>query len=113
MLHLFPSLECKVIPHPYCDNPAETPDEVSPKFNAAIEQVAQELLSSVKLKPGLSASLDGSMLVNLAQKYVKALNSGENIIIEGILYATVIQKLDNLIGELVQQYWKKMVVINS
>ena len=109
MLHLFPSLECKVIPHPYCDNPAETPDEVSPKFNAAIEQVAQELLSSVKLKPGLSASLDGSMLVNLAQVYVKALNSGKNIIIEGSLYATVFQKLEDLIEELVQQYWEKMV----
>ena len=109
MLHLFPSLECKVIPPPHCDNPAETPDEVSPKFNVAIEQVSQELLSSVKLKPGLSASLDGSMLVNLAQEYVKALNSGENIIIEGSLYATVTQKLEDLIGELVQQYWKKMM----
>ena len=111
MLHLFPSLECKVIPHPFCDNPAETPKEVSPKFNAAIKEVVQQLLSSVKLKPGLSASLDGSMVANLAQEYVKALNSGENIIIEGSLYATIIQKLEDLTEELVQQYRMKMVEI--
>ena len=111
MLHLFPSLECKVIPHPFCMNPAETPDKISPDFNAAIEEVTQHLLSNIKLKPGLSANLDGSMLANLAQKYQKALNSSGNIIIERSLYATIIQKLEDLTEELIQQYRKKMVEI--
>ena len=108
MLHLFPSLECRVIPHPYCNNPAKTPDKVSPDFNAAIEQVTKALLSDVNLKPGLSANFDGSMLANLAREYVKALNSDENITIEGSLYTTIFQKLEDLTEELVKKYWEKM-----
>ena len=107
MLHLFPSLACRVIPHP-CNNPAKSPDKVSPDFNTAIEKVTQELLSNVSLKVGLSANFDGSMFANLAREYVKALNSGENITIEGSLYATIFQKLEDLTEELVKQYWGKM-----
>ena len=92
-------------------NPAETPDKVSSDFNVAIDEVTQYLLSNIKLKPGLSANFDGSMLANLAEKYQEALNLSGNIIIERSLYATIIQKLENLMEELIQKYRKKMVEI--
>ena len=113
VLHLFPSLECRMIPFPPGGDPLSTSPSITNDFNAQIEETIQYILSKIRPKPGFSinAKIDGLMLAKLAQEYVNAINSSESLVLEDSWHAAVTQKLHILADELVRKYQNEMEAI--
>ena len=81
LVSLFPSLECATLPIPSTKRDiirgiVEQQDKLKPAFNAAVDNLIQEILQKVAPKKGVDGTtkVNGKALAALAEGYVKAVN---------------------------------------
>ena len=111
LVTLFPSLECRVVPHPYGKPGKQAVESLNPSFNKALDESFEFLCSNIQTKCAFDkrVQLDGPLLVRIAEQYAHMLNQPDAIPILEISWQNAIkQQLLQLSVTLVQQYQKEM-----